>query len=472
MRVGAAVLALALVAGACTNGDESSDGSGLDGEATPAPAIDVAAIATGEVIDYGPPPEYPDDPWSDETGALLGTIVASLTNGLTPSEELEAVAATGDPRLIWALADLLRFSGGTTGTELTNAILALADIDVEPGRPWNSVVNHMIAWDIPVPPGYFTFKRDLYGRLDPRWGELFTDANTIDWRHVSWGGVFIDDRPEGSTDPCNCIPALDDPPVTPAGDGDWYPDERIVFGVVIDGEARAYPKNIMEVHEMVNDTLGGRRIAIPYCTLCGAAQAYYTDELGDDFEQPVMRTSGLLLRSNKMMYDLSSQSFVDTFVGDATAGPLLEAGVQFEQVSVVTSTWADWKDAHPDTTIVAEDGGRGRVYPLDPLRGRDDDGPIFPIGDVDPRLPVQEPVLGLIGDDGDAVAVHVASAVMLLDAGEEVTVEGFRIRRDGSGIRADRADGSDAGGHQAFWFAWSQFRPRTALWPHDFVSDS
>ena len=29
-------------------------------------------------------------------------------------------------------------------------------------------------------------------------------------------------------------------------------------------------------------------------------------------------------------------------------------------------------------------------------------------------------------------------------------------------------DGSDAGGHQAFWFAWSQFRPDTLLWPSDF----
>ena len=35
----------------------------------------------------------------------------------------------------------------------------------------------------------------------------------------------------------------------------------------------------MEVREMVNDTLGGRDLAIPYCTLCASAQAYYTDQL-------------------------------------------------------------------------------------------------------------------------------------------------------------------------------------------------
>ena len=55
-------------------------------------------------------------------------------------------------------------------------------------------------------------------------------------------------------------------------------------------------------------------------------------------------------------------------------------------------------------------GGSVARYPDDPLRGRDDDGPIFPIGDVDPRLPVQEPVLGVISPDGTAVAFPVEEA--------------------------------------------------------------
>ena len=59
--------------------------------------------------------------------------------------------------------------------------------------------------------------------------------------------------------------------------------------MVVSGEARAYPKNIMETHEMVNDTLGGRRIGIPYCTLCASAQAYLTDEADADV---VLRTAG------------------------------------------------------------------------------------------------------------------------------------------------------------------------------------
>ncbi len=232
----------------------------------------------------------------------------------------------------------------------------------------------LIAWDLPAFPGYLDVKRALFTTLEPRWEPFFDEAADVDWRHVGWGGVLIDDRVLADGEGCErgCIPALDDPTTTGAAGGDWYPDDELVFGIEIDGEARAYPKNMMEVHEMVNDTLGGRRIAVPYCTLCGSAQAFLTDD------SLSMRTSGLLIRSNKMMFELGTMSLVDTFLGVGTSGPL--QGRQFEQVSVATSTWGAWKAAHPDTTILAEDGGIGRSYAADPLRGRDDNGPIFPVG--------------------------------------------------------------------------------------------
>ena len=40
-----------------------------------------------------------------------------------------------------------------------------------------------------------------------------------------------------------------------------------------------------------------------------------------------------------------------------------------------------------------------------------------------------------------------------------------RLVLDGGGVRAIDNDGNDLGGHQAFWFAWSQFYPGTRLWP-------
>ena len=148
-----------------------------------------------------------------------------------------------------------------------------------------------------------------------------------------------------------------------------------------------------------------------------------------------------------------------------TDKPLRELGVALDQLTVETSTWGDWKAAHPATRIVAEDGGIGRTYSEDPLRGRDDDGPIFPIGDVDPRLPVQESVIGVVHDDGTPVAFRAATAREALDAGDVVTLNGIEITSDGGGFVArDAEDGEPIATHQAFWFAWSQFHPATLLW--------
>ncbi len=443
---------------------------------------DLDPLPRGEVLDFGDAPDFNEGPLDPELEAAIPRFVTALVDNGRVSDDLQTIVDSGDVRVAWFLTDLLRFfqGGSVPGVRLEEAFEELTGGAVDGSQPWNSSTNRMIAWDLPAYPSYLEHKRDLFIRIEPGWEPLFEDGSDVDWRHVSWGGVLIDDRPLGDPNPCasGCIPALDDPVVTDAAGGAWYPDDALVFGVVIDGEARAYPKNIMEIHEMVNDTLGGRRIAIPYCTLCGSAQAYFTDELADgqlgdsEFDQPVFRTSGLLIRSNKMMYELGTTSLIDTFLGNATTGPLAEQGVVFNQAGVVTSTWADWRRAHPNTTIVAEDGGIGRSYPIDPLRGRDDDGPIFPIGSIDPRLPVQESVLGVITPDGQPVAIHVASARQLLLSGSPLEVDGVTIELDATGIRAfvegDDGERVDAGSHQSFWFAWSQFEPATQLWPEDF----
>ena len=388
------------------------------------------------------------------------------------------VARSGDARLAWLFSDLLRFT--QPGSELNNAVfngwqtLTGRSIDSEPVARWNDATNRLIAWDTPAPPGYARWKGQLFELVEPGWAPFFADpAATIDWRWVSWGGVLIDDRPVDQTRaPCprGCIPALNDPALTDAAGGDWYPDDAVVFGVVVGDEAVAFPKNIMEVHEMVNTTISGRRIGMPYCTLCGSAQAYFTDQIpdgvdldgNDTFE---LRTSGLLNRSNKVMFELHTRSVFDTFTGVAVTGPLREAGVTLEQLTVQVSTWGDWKESHPDTGIVAEDGGIGRTYAADPLGGRDDDGPIFPIGDVDPRLGVQEPVIGVKLDDGTTVAFVTAAVEDALARGEAVELDGVTIGTDGGGFTAvATATGEPVAAHQAFWFAWSQFNPRTGLW--------
>jgi len=416
---------------------------------------------------YGTPPALIDGQLSKEVENAIDTAFGeNLLEQRWGTEQTNAINTLGnskDPRVAWLISDLMRIAGSNQMLALLGqSITDLLGIEFEHGDHWGRTTNHLIAWDIPAPPDYLKYKRNIYLIIEPEWESIFAEGD-IDWRHVSWGGVRIDNREYDKTDAtCNCIPAADNPTVLSASEATWLKDDDIVFGVEVNGEYRAYPRRIMEVREMVNDTLGGRDLGIPYCTLCGAAQAYYTDELPDGIERPVLRTSGLLIRSNKVMYDVNTYSVFDTFKGHAVTGPLAAKNFKLKQAGVVTTEWGRWKSAHPSTTVLAESLALGRDF--DFRNSRDANGPIFPIGDVDPRLPIQEDVVGLLTDSGVPIAFPVSQAVEALEKGESVQFENIRITLDAGGVRAINENGDDLGSHQSFWFAWSQFHPETELW--------
>ncbi|MEP3345946.1 MAG: DUF3179 domain-containing (seleno)protein [Litoreibacter sp.] len=417
--------------------------------------------------DFGQPPAVPTGRLSSKVKAAIKVaLVDSASNSRWQAEQTEAlnvIAATKDPRIAWIISDLMRFiSSPRLDAELARAASTLLGKELRAANSWGIVTDHLIAWDIPAPPNYLKYKRDIFTALVPGWEKIFVKGD-VDWRFVSWGGVLIDNRAYDTTDErCNCIPAADNPEVTSAKDAKWLRNKDIVFGIEVNGEYRAYPRQIMEVREMVNDTLGGRHLGIPYCTLCGAAQAYFTDELPRGIKRPILRTSGLLNRSNKVMYDLNTYSVFDTFLGTAVTGPLARKNLTLKQATVITTDWGTWKKAHPETTVLAERHALGR----DPdfRNTRDANGPIFPVGDVDPRLPVHEDIIGVITASGKPVAFQRSKAFVALQRGATISYENVRLELDAGGIRAVDANGTDLGSHQAFWFAWSQFHKKTALW--------
>jgi len=416
---------------------------------------------------FGQPPAVPDGPLPDDVKSAVRTVfVDSLPEsswGDAETAALDTIVRSGDPRLVWTIGDMMRFTWRKAFDDaLADAAGKLLGVEIKTLQRWGEVTDYLMAWDIPSYPGYLPVKRAIFTKFVPGWGRIFVDGE-IDWRLVSWGGVLIDNRPYDTTlKPCNCIPPADNPEVSSAEEATWLKDEDIVFGISVNGEHRAYPRRIMEVREMVNDTLGGRDLGIPYCTLCGAAQAYFTDDVPEAVERPILRTSGLLIRSNKVMYDINTYSVFDTFLGKAVTGPLLEKGVTLKQAAVVTTDWGSWKKAHPETTVLVEELALGRDF--DFRNGRDAKGPIFPVGDVDPRLPVHEDVIGIVTASGKPIAFQRSTAFVALKQGAEITFENIKLMLDAGGIRAVDINGSDLGSHQAFWFAWSQFHPDTELW--------
>ena len=416
---------------------------------------------------FGEAPEVPAGPLSPalQSAARIAFIDSTTLSTWNKNQQqaLTAIEESGDPRLAWIISDMLRFVPSRRSHKaLSEAASKLLGKQFKGRNSWHSVTSHLMAWDIPAPPDYLEYKRVIFTTNFPGWDKLFVEG-TIDWRLVSWGGVLIDDRAYDNTDTvCNCIPAADNPDHTSAEDAKWIKDDEIVFGIEVNGESRAYPRRTMEVREMVNDTLGGRSLGIPYCTLCGAAQAYFTDNVPGVDDRLVLRTSGLLSRSNKVMYELNTHSIFNTFLGNAVTGPLLEKGIKLEQASVVTTDWGTWKRDHPETTVLLKRYALGRNP--DFRNGRDKNGPIFPVGAVDPRLPVQEDVIGLVTASGTPVAFPRASALIALTNGIKIEFENIRLELDAGGIRAVDNKGADLGSHEAFWFAWSQFHPQTELW--------
>ncbi len=167
---------------------------------------------------------------------------------------------------------------------------------------------------------------------------------------VVWGGVSVDG-----------IPSLDYPEMIPSSEADYLSDNDLVFGISINGDARAYPLRILGWHEMMNDIVGGVPVALAYCTLCGSAILFKTGIKGR--ENPlVFGSSGLLYRSNKLMFDRETDSLWNQFTGRPISGPLRETGIELQVLASTTTTWKQWKNRHPKSSVLSLNTGFDRDY--------------------------------------------------------------------------------------------------------------
>ena len=200
-----------------------------------APEVEVGALHPAERgalrnfrgYEFPAAPEVPVGPLEQSVVETLEIVWTSLTSEVSPAL-VRRLGESGDPRLGWILSDLLRFfyygevhEAAVAAFETLTGV-SLAGDPVAERSPWQSVTDHLIAWDLPALDDYVDYKERLFTLVEPGWRPFFEDRDaTIDWRLVSWGGVRIDDRPLGDPSPCarGCIPARDDPPVTDAAGG-------------------------------------------------------------------------------------------------------------------------------------------------------------------------------------------------------------------------------------------------------------
>ena len=227
-------------------------------------------------------------------------------------------------------------------------------LEEQTGERFRGDVDRVQRWIWSQPydphPDYALFKGEWYAAIDRRFRQFFPRGvqATIRLDEIDWGGVAV-----------NGIPPLEYPRTLAADAAGYLDDDHIVFGVAVNGEARAYPQRILAWHEMALDRLGGLELTIVYCTLCGTVIPY---ESVVDGRHVKIGTSGFLYRSNKLMFDHETRSLWNTFEGVPVVGPLVGSGLRLRHRSVVTTTCGEWRRTHPETTVLSLETGHRRDY--------------------------------------------------------------------------------------------------------------
>lgn len=181
------------------------------------------------------------------------------------------------------------------------------------------------------------------------------------------------------------IPSLTNPKFEPISQN---PDFKDTLGLYYEnnGEARWYPYTIMVWHEIINDNVGGKNIAVTFCPLCGSA-VVYDREIKDVPEKGYTTTlhfgvSGLLYESNLVMYDKELESLWVQALGRAVVGEL--TGVTLDILPFQLLTKEEVIEKNPNTKSLSRDTGYNRDYGFYPYGDYDgNDEFIFPTSFVD-----------------------------------------------------------------------------------------
>ena len=258
----------------------------------------------------------------------------------------------------------------------------------------------------------------------------------------------------------DCIPSIDDPSYESVQRADeWLADGALVMAVEIDGQARAFHVRILDRHEIVNDTIAGRAVAITWCPLCGSGVAFDRNVGGDVLEFGV---SGLLHGSDLVMYDRTSESLWQQITGEAIVGPRL--GVELDRLPLAFSEWHEWRSRNPDGKVLARPSRWGIDYGRRPYGDYDESARLmFPAENRDFSVHPKTVVYGF-DIDGDKLAVLEES---LPDDAPVETRLGDRSltierRDDGTVVATGNGGGEAWTATRLFWFAWYNFNPDTA----------
>lgn len=183
------------------------------------------------------------------------------------------------------------------------------------------------------------------------------------------------------------IPAIDEPTFVPI-DTFAYGDDTQAMVMIGDNEVRVYPYNILIWHEIVNDVIDDKPIAITFCPLCGSAIAF--ERTLPDGTVSTFGVSGSLFESNMIMFDRATESLWQQSTGHSLAGTLHPSTLELVEFQLLTI--GDVKAQFPNARLLSDDTGHRRDYGRNPYVGYDtnDDFFIFAPSSLDASFPSKE----------------------------------------------------------------------------------
>ncbi len=471
-------------------------------------------------LNSNPEPERPTDEPATEapTPAIPDDVATAYMYDLSSRDRelgqqvLDAVLEAEDKRFIPVLIEVMRGTeiGMFLGTDYQTSISALETLSGETfGANWPEWVEWYGATELSPPPGFTGWKGDLLSFIDPLFADFLQAdlPSNIRVEEIQWGGVSVDG-----------IAALDNAPMVSPDEATYLIPTEPVFGISINGDARAYPLRILDWHEMANDVVGGVPMSLAYCTLCGAGIAF--DGRAANGETYDFGSSGFLYRSNKLMYDRQTRTLWNQLTGEPVLGELVGKGIALELLPVVLTKWEDWLAQHPNTKVLGLQTVFERFYLPGAAYGDyfSSTSTMFPVWQRSEQLDTKDRVYALrvdgtpkayplndlafesvINDQiGETNVVLVANRGRVMVRGESQRV-GEVLYEAGGEVRAyDRGDevfsaredpdvvidtqgrewqvteealvGPDGelapriNGHLAYWFGWFAFFPNTLVY--------
>lgn len=178
-----------------------------------------------------------------------------------------------------------------------------------------------------------------------------------------------------------------------------------VIAIEINGEAKAYPLSILTMHEISNDIIGGVPVLPAYCPLCNTA-VVFDRRLTLDGEEHLLEfeVSGMLRKSNLIIFDFLTESWWQQLTGESIAGEF--AGKELSYIPSVIISYEEFFKRYPEGKILSPKTGfdAQKRYGTNPYEKYDDLNSLpysrfFDEKKIDKRLPAMERIINIRDKD-------------------------------------------------------------------------